>query len=128
MIVNPTNGRKVNMADYQETSVTGTSYKRANEVFISNPLTGPKSIRFSEEFVVNLGSAPQRVPQGVVETILTDANKLTGVSIIDPENGSEMFQLTYEQIYCVLYSLYLKVATDRDADLARIEEDRRDST
>ena len=115
------------MADYQETSVSGTSYKRANEVFISNPLTGPKSIRFSEELMVNLGTTTQRVPAGVVEQLLTDANKLTGVKILDPTTGAELFQLTYEQIYCVLYSLYLKVATDRDADLARIEEARRDS-
>lgn len=116
------------MADYQETSVAGTSYKRANEVFISNPLNGPKSIRFSEELVVNLVTTTQRVPAGVVEQLLTDANKLTGVKILDPTTGAELFQLTYEQIYCVLYSLYLKVATDRDTDLARIEEDRRDST
>ena len=123
------NGLKetVRMADYQETTISGTSYKRANEVFISNPLNGAKTVRFSEELVINISGTPQRVPQGVFDVILTDDNKSTLIDVIDLTSGATVSQMTYEQVYCVLHSLYLKVAADRDADLARIEEERRDS-
>ena len=115
------------MADYQETSVSGTSYKRANEVFISNPLNGAKTVRFSEELVINISGTPQRVPQGVFDVILTDDNKSTLIDVIDPTSGATVSQMTYEQIYGVLFSLYLDSANKRDIELTRIEEARRDS-
>ena len=123
------NGLKetVRMADYQETTISGTSYKRANEVFISNPLNGAKTVRFSEELVINISETPQRVPQGVFDVILTDANKSTPINVIDPDSGATISQMTYEQIYGILFSLYLDSANKRDIELARIEEARRDS-
>lgn len=115
------------MADYQETVISGTSYKRANEVFISNPLNGAKTIRFSEELVVNISGTLQRVPQSVFDVILTDANKSTPINVIDPASGATISQMTYEQIYGILFSLYLDSANKRDIELARIEEARRDA-
>ena len=118
----------VRMADYQETTIPGTSYKRANEVFISNPLNGARTVRFSEELVINIFRKPQRVPQGVFDVILTDANKSTLFNVIDPASGATISQMTYEQIYDILFSLYLDSANKRDIELARIEEEaRRDS-
>ena len=124
------NGLKetVRMPDYQETTISGTSYKRANEVFISNPLNGARTIRFSEELVINVSGTPQRVPQGVFDVILTDANKSTLINALDLASGATISQMTYEQIYGILFSLYLDSANKRDIELARIEEEaRRDS-
>ena len=115
------------MADYQETTISGTSYKRANEVFISNPLNGAKTVRFSEELVINISGTPQRVPQGVFDVILTDANKSAPINVIDPTSGATISQMTYEQIYGILFSLYLDSANKRDIELARTEEARRDA-
>ena len=108
------------MADYQETNISGTSYVRANEVFISNPLNGSKVIRFYEETVVNIESSAQRIPKGPLEVVFSEANQLTGIKVINPADGTEMFQLTYEQIYCVLHSLYLDTAQKRDAAAAAL--------
>lgn len=42
-------------ANYSETTVTGTSWKRASRVFIENPLGGTPSLTIVEEEAINLG-------------------------------------------------------------------------
>lgn len=50
------------MADYQETTLSGTAYTRASQVVIANPLNGVKAVSFMEEQVVNLCDEPVQQP------------------------------------------------------------------
>lgn len=118
------------MPNYQETTVAGSSYIRATNVHISNGVD-EKFIAFVEEQVISLADGETiRKPAGEVFSEFTAENAgakfdilnpVTGLPVneYDPDTGAEITMTsTYQEVYTLLYSLYLHLAQQRDADAA----------
>lgn len=110
------------MANYKETTASGTSYIRAHTVIINND-TSYKHIEFQEEKVVVLDDGEtlgQRI--GHVASEFTNENMMTAFPILDPETGSETgASSTYVELYAALFSLYMHLAVERDVRVAAEE-------
>lgn len=110
------------MADYQESAVSGTRWRRCVGVDVHNPATidpeHPKipSIAFREQDVMILDGQ-----------LLTLGNTNCGV-IYDPAAVVQVYDpvtleptgatFTHQQLYGMLFSAYLDTALRRDADAA----------
>lgn len=104
------------MANYQETNITGTKYRRAYQVHVANGMTN-KAITFQEEDVINLEDTVIQKKAGSVSKSLTSDNANTSFSIVDPVTGADSGQtMTYQEVYAALYGLYIHLATERDAE------------
>lgn len=103
------------MANYQETTLAGTAYTRASEVYIINR-EDAKSIMFQEQRVVTLDDGEViRRSAGQVVSPFTPENAGTAIPLLNPETGESLgASMTYEELYVALYSLYLKLAQERD--------------
>lgn len=104
------------MANYQETSVTGTKYTRAYQVLVQNGLEN-KSITFQEEELVNLDGTQVHNKLGSIFESFTADNANTTFDLLDPNTGASMGQgmtMTYSGVYAALYSLYMHLAVERD--------------
>jgi hypothetical protein len=103
------------MANYREDSVTGVTWQRCNKIDIRNPLEGQKFVVFVEEAVTDLGNGKiLKEPVGqIVEEFVDPA---VVVPLLHPETGALLgSSVTYQDIYVILHSLYLKLANERDA-------------
>lgn len=104
------------MANYQESNVTGTKYRRAYQVHVANGMTN-KVITFHEEDVINLSNDVIQQKAGSVSKPFTNDNANTSFSIVDPSTGNDSGQsMTYQDVYVALYSLYLHLAKERDSE------------
>ena len=103
------------MANYKETNVLGTSYTRASQVIINNPLTGVKAISFMEEQVVNLGDEQIIRNQGGIQEPFTTENQITQFELVNPVDGTSLgLTMEYKDLYVAIHSLYLHLAKKRD--------------
>lgn len=101
------------MANYQESSLTGTQYKRCCEMQIINPLGATPVVHFKEQQVLLLDDKIITERTGGIE-VLYDAAKT--VPLLDPATGQATgASTTYADIYAALYSAYIAAATERDA-------------
>lgn len=100
------------MSNYQETNVSGTEYRRSRLVQIVNERNKTPHITFVEELVTIIGS--NTLSRDVAS--LSDVYDPNGtIELLDPETGLSTNQLiSHALIYQALYSLYMKLATDRD--------------
>ena len=102
------------MANYKEVKGSGTSWRRAKQVIINNPLetnTG-KQIMFIEEDVVSLDGNVFKKDVGFVST---NYNKDYIINLRDPATGERTgTTISQSVIYQALYSLYLDIAENRD--------------
>lgn len=104
------------MANYKETTLAGTSYVRSNRVTIDNGIDN-KGITFEETEVINLSNGEtMNKSAGRVSESFTPENALTEISLINPETGADTgVTMTYQDLYVAVYSLYFKLALERDA-------------
>lgn len=101
------------MANYQETTVTGTSYVRCNQVLIINKLGFTPTIKFDEQAVITLDTGNIIKGAGEIDLIYDPAEV---VPLINPATGEPTGETTtYGDIYASLYSAYIAAATSRDA-------------
>lgn len=85
------------MADYKQSTVTGTAWQRSWRVNIENPVTGDKVATFHEHQAMDTGD-------GII------TKQLGSVSVVfDP--GNPAHALLYEK----LNELYMQLAAARDA-------------
>lgn len=111
------------MPDYKETTLAGTAYTRANQVVISNPLTGVKAVSFYEEQIVNLGDEQIVRAQGGVQEPFTADNAAEEFALINPIDGTPLgMTMEYKDVHVALHSLYFHVAAKRDAAVAAAAE------
>lgn len=102
------------MADYQETSVAGTMWRRAKMINIWNPLDGAPRVCFTEEDVVKLADG-KVITSGDSTFINANYEAAKSFNIIDPITGQPTGQaMTQEQLYGLVYSLYRSLALERD--------------
>ena len=104
------------MQNYKETTVSGTSYVRANEVSIKNALNGYKGIMFVEEEVSILGEKILRENVGPIHQEFSAENASTEFELLNPVTNEPIGSTaTYQDVYVLLFSLYYHLAAARDA-------------
>lgn len=105
----------MNSNDYQWSEVTGASWTRCGRVIIDNPYEGQKRAVFLEERAVNIPGEVITRPAGEIIEPFSAANAGESFDLLNPETGEVMGQATYGQLYAMLHSAYMHVATKRDA-------------
>lgn len=106
------------MSDYNETTISGKSWQRCNEIRINNPRCGPPSVDFVEERVI-VADSESRQALGVLTVAFDPARTF---ALRDPTTGEMTGSyMTYGEAYAVLYSAYINAALVRDADAVRPE-------
>lgn len=110
------------MANYNETSVAGSSWQRCHQVVIDNRFGVTPSIRFDEEQVTTLtGGATVRRLLGSL-TVPHDPTET--VELRDPSTGEATGEtITQGEAYAILYSAYLGAALDRDATASPTDQE-----
>ena len=103
------------MANYKESKITGTTYVRAHEVTVRNPLSGDKGICFAEEKVSVFGEQSMREHIGAINEPFTAENAETEFPLLDSTTGEPTGKVaTYRDVYQLLCSLYYALASTRD--------------
>jgi hypothetical protein len=102
------------MANYQETSVVGTAWQRCYKVELRNPIQGDKLAIFLEEEAIDLGNGKMIVePKGALQESFSDPSRV--INILDPVTGLPTGEeIMYQDLYNILYSLYMQLAVARD--------------
>ncbi len=103
------------MADYKESLISGKKWQRCNRIQIENPYNGSKYINMVEEEIADIGDGIMvNTPKGnIIEPF---ADPAAVVNLINPETGESLGStVTYQDIYVILHSLYIQLATQRDA-------------
>ena len=102
------------MANYKESNVTGITWQRCNRIDIRNPYEEPKFAVFIEEEITDFGNDKiVKSPVGQILADFTDPSII--VNLINPETGESLnSSITYQDIYIMLHSLYIQLATQRD--------------
>ncbi|MCY1221719.1 hypothetical protein D9M68_468640 [compost metagenome] len=108
------------MADYQEKTVNGTSWKRCRSIYIDNPRPhlGAPSVQFNEERVVSFEGVELVSPDGMLTEGFTPDNALTEFNLLHPDTGAVLGTATFTDAYVMLASLYRHLAEKRDAAAA----------
>lgn len=113
------------MANYKQETISGeiSKHRRAKEVKILNVFQSVPTFSFIEEEMTVL---PDGTSNGKYSDTLndnfSDPNKT--FPLINPLDGSVIGEGKYQDVFVQLYSLYLKLAVERDERLAQEEADR----
>lgn len=101
------------MSKYKEVNGTGNAWTRCNQIVIENPYnSSQKSIKFREEVVFNIGDTTSSINDGFIGTRFFPSDI---VNIRDPSTGLLTGGMTtHQEIYTMLYSLYMQTALERD--------------
>jgi hypothetical protein len=103
------------MPDYKSSVVAGSKWQRSYQVVINNKHQTVPSITFYEEEIVDTGFG---VMSQHVSHITRDLNDPAATfDLINPLDGSVVGSATFQDVYILLASLYLKLAADRDTPL-----------
>jgi hypothetical protein len=102
------------MASYQETTVTGTKWKRCKSISIDNPLPpGIATITFNEEEVVQIDS--NMIARVGTDIMMDRYDPVCMIDLIDPTTllptGT---QISEGAVYLALFSKYMAIARARD--------------
>lgn len=101
------------MADYKESSISGSKYTRAGRINIDNPVGGIPNAVFFEEEVLSLGDSTFTQPTSSVSISLSDPTKEI------PLRDISTWELTGQTttvgvIYQAIASVYWMIALERD--------------
>ena len=105
---------------YKPSSASATSYVRAKEIILNNGL-GNKSVTISEEKLTTLDDGevirqPHRNKR--CRESITNADMGKTIPLVNPETGESLgAEMTYAEFYTAVYSLYMKMALKRDAEV-----------
>lgn len=100
--------------NYKETTVSGTRWRRSQAVSVTNPYNDPDNMRviFMEEDVLSLpDSTIVKFPIGTVEKTFSPNESFP---LLDLQTNQVIGSMTHLEFYAILYSLYMKIAKDRD--------------
>jgi len=101
------------MANYQESTVSGTEYTRCCEIQIINPVGKAPAVKFFEERVTNLNENRQIVERIGEFTVGFDPEKT--INLYDPTTLQPTGQsLPASELYGYIFGAYFTYATERD--------------
>lgn len=104
------------MANYKETQITATKYQRAKMAMIINEKGENPKVAFTEEQIVLLDDGTfVKNDCGRIQEELTVDNATEQFDILN-DDGTVAGQSTYQDVYKLLSSLYIHMATKRDAN------------
>lgn len=103
------------MPNYKETSISGSEYQRARLITITNEHNSPNTITFIEEKIKFIGTEHYHMDVSKLSETLTQDNASTTIDLLNPVDDSVIGSATYQQLYILMYSLYMKLANERDA-------------
>lgn len=103
------------MADYKEANVAGTEWQRGCRVIIENPSGEAPYVVFIEEVATNLnGKVITRPLQGNLRLAFDPAKTFPA---FDPTTLAQTgATYTHQQVYEIVFSLYMATALERDAN------------
>lgn len=111
------------MRKYKETTITGDSYIRANQITVQNGLNSAPSIVFTEEKVMNVGDEQIVMPVSNCQDSMTAENMAEEFNLINPQTGDVLGTSTYQEFAVMLNSLYFHVTGKRDAVIDELVEE-----
>lgn len=104
------------MSKYQKTDTTEvkSEWQRCDGITMTRPLNGAPTVVFSEEKVTQFGDREFREPTGGIGIQVTDMSKKFDIynPITQEKTGGQM---SYQDLYILLYSIYLTKAIERDS-------------
>jgi hypothetical protein len=100
------------MPNYKESSATGSIWQRAYQVSIDNRYGITPAVTFYEEEVIDIGTTNITKHVGHLVEPFDDPSKT--FNLLHPVTGDVIGTATYMDIYVMLSSLYLDLATKRD--------------
>lgn len=111
------------MANYKETNLAGVSWVRCKNITITNPIAGAvesgslkpliPTAYFKEEKVISIDGIQNTIDVGIC---YKSFNPTDVINLRNPETGELIgTTATHEELYVLLYSLYLQTAEERDA-------------
>jgi hypothetical protein len=100
------------MPNYRQTALSGERYTRAKRVVLETPLGGVPQAAFIEQDVLIVGEETITRDTGAINAAMTDPN--TAFPLLNPADDSVIGEATYAEVYALIYSLYRKLAADRD--------------
>ncbi len=109
------------MADYRQTDIVGTRWRRCCGIDIHNPFGKTGQVNFREQDLALVGG--QAIQLGTSNiTIPVDMGK--SFPILNPVTGDVTEQMmTHAELYVLLYSAYIAEATARDQQEAALPEE-----
>lgn len=100
-------------ANYQESAVAGTKWKRCVRMVFGNPFGGVPTARFEEEEAIAVGD--QTLTSPVHEMFIRPFSAEGSFPLRDPQTGATTgATMTHTELATVLYSLYMAMAIERD--------------
>lgn len=104
---------ETNMSNYKESAVTGTQWTRSHIVVVNNDWEQPPHITFGEETRIAIagGGSIQASTGGLSSEFVTG----TEFPLLNPLDNTVIGTASHDQMYVMLYSLYMHLAAARDA-------------
>lgn len=101
------------MANYNETTGPGTMWTRCYKIVIENPYLGlTKKAQFFDENVVVINN---RIVQSQNRLIQKTFDPSASIQMLDPATNQPTGEtVTHQELYNILYSLYIASAVERD--------------
>jgi hypothetical protein len=113
------------VSNYNEYTVTGNKWTRSLGGTFSNPYQGVPGIAFAEESVITLsdGTVVKQVLGSPVQQYLTTtiSDPEQTFPLLDPISGCTAGTAKYQDVFNLLHSLYMYLATERDIRDTRID-------
>ena len=106
------------MTDYKEQNITGDikSWRRCKKIEVLNPYNAMPSMIFHEEDVSKLPDN-RDIKSEVISHILTNfSTPLKEFNLLNPNDNSVIGTAKHQDVYVLLYSLYINLASKRDAN------------
>lgn len=108
------------MSNYNQTSVAGNIWTRCSSVHIVNNYGATPQIIFGEQQLIELDNLPPIATNGGT-SCFTEFDPTVEIVILDPATGNPTGQtVTQQQLYDILYSLYIATAQARDNSPASV--------
>ncbi|KAA0888777.1 hypothetical protein [Oryzomonas rubra] len=102
--------------NYKESPVTGTQWQRSCRTVVENPCGGTPSVLFVEETATQLGD---KVITQLCGNITAPFDAAKTFPALDPSTGQATgASYTHQEVYNILFSLYMAEAAARDAAAA----------
>ena len=100
-------------SNYNETNVSGQSWKRCFKIEISNPYNGQPECKLFEEEIFSVGDKTVSTLTRILEPQI---NMSSVIELINPMTGEPLgASITHQDFYIVLFSLYINTAKAKDA-------------